>query len=382
MQIIEKELSILFPPEHHQHVLLCQTPNYLERKELLYRLAQPERNWQQIQSVLEMVIAGDGNLHKVNFIFFPESSLPHSRVDSALEMVEKLRPNTVTVFGLGPINLSTYRELLQAHADDNRESLQSVTDDLESGDIDELPVNSCMIVVKEREGKVRVFFEAKSHPFVGEETLDNDHYLYRGKIFTLFRCMPSCFNFMVLICLDYVYRDIYQSNISTIIKKANELFFSTRQKLDLLSIIECNPKPEHPAFRDVANGFYGEYLERSPGVNDTVTLFCNASGETVLEESADDETFGHSSILLHKNHKMEQINMAEFSTDHFGGLPACRLRFGTGTRLFHFNLPYFHDLDPRTTRMPVRIHAIYRHENDHWVRLKRSEMTAPSRSKY
>ncbi|MCW8891763.1 MAG: hypothetical protein OQL18_00395, partial [Deltaproteobacteria bacterium] len=66
----------------------------------------------------------------------------------------------------------------------------------------------------------------------------------------------------------------------------------------------------------------------------------------------------------------------------FGGLPACRLRFGTGTRLFHFNLPYFHDLDPRTTRMPVRIHAIYRHENDHWVRLKRSEMTAPSRSKY
>ena len=53
---------------------------------------------------------------------------------------------------------------------------------------------------------------------------------------------------MTLVCLDYVYRDLYQSNISTIIEKANELFFQTRQRLDLLAVIECNPKPEHRPF--------------------------------------------------------------------------------------------------------------------------------------
>ena len=68
--------------------------------------------------------------------------------------------------------------------------------------------------------------------------------------------------------------------------------------------------------------------------------------------------------------------MPEFSTDNYDGLPVCRLRFGRGTRLYHFNLPFFHELDPRMTRMPVRIHAIYRSENDHWVRLKRSEIAA------
>ncbi len=375
IQIVEKKLSILFPPRQHVHVLLCQIPNFLERRDLLYRLSEPDYNWRQIESTLRLVISGVDHLDKINFLFFPESCLPFDKVPTVLELLEQLQPNTITSLGLGPINLATYKALLCSYADDNEEACRSVTQDLEAGDIDELPVNSCMIAVKEQDGRLRVFFEAKSHPFVGEENLDNDHYLYRGKIFTLFRCQPSCFNFMVLICLDYIYRDIYQSNISTIINKANQLFFETRQQLDLLSIIECNPKPEHASFRDVANGFYGEYLERTPGVNDTVTLFCNASGETVLDRSALNATFGYSSILLHKSHKIEPIDMPEYSTDDFDGLPVCRLRFGGGTRLYHFNLPFFHDLDPRTTRTPIRVHAIYRQKDNEWVRLKRSELT-------
>lgn len=378
IQIVEKTISINFPPHRHVHVLICQLPNFLERRDLLYRLSDPASNWQQIEGVLRLVISGADHLDKINLLFIPESALPFDQIPAALELIDQLQPNTVTALGLGPINLTTYRDLLNRYADDNQEACRSVDEDVKAGDIDELPVNSCLIAVKEEDGRLRVFFEAKSHPFVGEENLDNDHYLYRGKIFTLFRCQPSCFNFMVLICLDYIFRDIYQSNISKIIDKANQLFFETRQQLDLLSVIECNPKPEHAAFRDVANGFYGEYLERAPGVNDTVTLFCNASGETRLDAIPADATFGHSSILLHKNHKIEQIDMAEYSTDDFDGLPVCRLRFGSGTRLYHFNLPFFHDLDPRTTRTPIRVHAIYRQKGAQWVRLKRAELTRGS----
>ena len=374
-QIVEKKLLIQFPLRQHLHVLACQIPITLERHNLVYRLANPEQNWQTIQSIMHMVIEGHGNLKKSNFLFFPESSLPFEHLDDALGLLKDMRPNTVTVLGLGPITLADYRDLLQRYADDNREALESVLDDLDSGDIETLPVNSCMIAVKEDDGHLRIFFEAKSHPFVGEENLDSDHYLYRGKVFPLFRCQPSCFNFMTLICIDYAYRDLHQSNISVIIEKANQIFFETRQKLDLLAIIECNPKPEHDAFGDVVNGFYGEYLARTPGVNDTATLFCNCSEETSCPGSPPGSGFGHSSAIIHKSHKLRSVDMAEYCTDDFGGRPVCRLRFGTATRLYFFSLPFFHALDPRATRTPIKVHAIFRPGQERWLRMSSDELT-------
>lgn len=374
-QIVEKELSIRFPLRQHLHALTCQIPNYLEQNNRVYRLANPEQNWLRIQSIMHLSITGHGNLKKSNFLFFPESILPFNHLKEALCLMDRMLPNTVTVIGLGPITLGEYRDLLQRFADNNREALDSVLEDLDSGDIETLPVNCCMIAVKEDDGRLRVFFEAKSHPFVGEENLDSDHYLYRGKVFPLFRCQPSCFNFMTLICIDYAYRDLYQSNINVIIEKANQLFFKTRQKLDLLAVIECNPKPEHSAFGDVANGFYGEYLSRSPGVSDTVTLFCNCSEETFCDDSPPGAKFGHSSVLIHKKHKLRSIDMGEFSTDDFEGRPVCRLRFGTATRLYYFSLPFFHEIDPRTTRTPIKVHAVFRPEHGHWVRISNDDLT-------
>ena len=377
-QIVEKKLLIRFPLRQHLHALTCQIPTSLERHNQVYRLAHPELNWQTIQSVMKLTIAGQGNLKKINFLFFPESTLPLNHLQDILDLIERMHPNTVTIIGLGPIKLADYKDLLQRFAADNQETLDSVIEDLDSGDVETLPVNCCMVAVKEDDGRLRVFFEAKSHPFVGEENLDSDHYLYRGKVFPLFRCQPSCFNFMALICIDYAYRDLYQSNITVIIEKANQLFFETRQKLDLLAVIECNPKPDHAAFGDVANGFYGEYLARSPGVSDTVTLFCNCSEETLCAESPPETSFGHSAVLIHKNHKLKPIDRAEYSTDDFAGRPVCRLRFGAATRLFYFSLPYFHELDPRTTRTPIKVHAIFRPEQAHWVRLSSDELTANS----
>jgi len=380
-EIIEKTLHLRFPPRQHLHVLSCQLPNRLERHNLVYRLVDSERNWQDVRAVLDLVIAGSGNLKKTNFLFFPESCLPFERLQDALTLIDRLRANTVTVIGLGPVTLGRYRDTLQAFAEDNCEALATVITDLDAGDTETLPVNCCMTAVKEDDGKLRVFFQAKSHPFVGEENLDSEHYLYRGKIFPLFRCQPSCFNFMALICIDYAYRDLHQSNISVIIEKANQIFFETRQKLDLLAVIECNPKPEHRAFSDVANGFYGEYLARAPGVNDTVTLFCNASEETVCAGAPPGEGFGHSSVLIHPRHKLKPVAMSEYQTDDFGGIPVCRLRFGAGTRLYYYSLPFFHELDPRTTRTPFKVHAVFRYQEQGWVRMSGEELGCVIRRK-
>jgi hypothetical protein len=374
IRIVEKDLFIEFARGHHQHCLIGQIPNHLTMEDFACRLADPESKWNQIRSILELVAEGPGNLKKCHFLLLPESAMPARSVDEALTFIDRhFRSNTVTTFGVEHIRLCEYRDFLQRYRADNEEALASVLDDLDAGDIDELAVNWSVTAVKEANGKLRVFFQAKSHPFVGEESIDSVHDLYRGKVFPLFRCHPTCFNFMSVICLDYIYRDLYQSNISVIIEKANELFYESRQRLDLLIVLECNPKPEHKAFRDVINGFYGEYLAYTPGVRDTITIFCNSSNRTSGLSGTDACTFGYSSVIIHESHRIGPFEYPEFSSDDFGGLPVCRLRFGARTRLYYFNLPLFHELDPRTTRVPLKIHGIFRPAGDRWVRIEDEE---------
>jgi hypothetical protein len=178
---------------------------------------------------------------------------------------------------------------------------------------------------------------------------------------------------MAIICLDYLYRDLYNSNIKQIIDHANQLFFSTRQGLDTLFVIQCNPKPEHQAYRDVVCGFYGEYLEDLPGVREAVTVFGNASDETMLEGAVQSNGFGHSYVVINKNHKLEKIRSQEFCTDDFDNAPVCRLRFGSGTRLLYFNLPLHHEIDPRSSRVPLKVHTVMqRMSGGTWAKVKDS----------
>jgi hypothetical protein len=312
-----------------------------------------------IRSVLDVVADGKGNMKKLHFLLFPEACLPFSRFDDMLAVIEQaFHANTVTMFGMEQVRLRDYREQLARFSEDNAEAIELVDRDIDSGDVLEVPVNWCCIAIKESDGRLRVFLEAKSHPFHGEEYIDKFHDLYRGRHFYMFRSRPSCFNFMAIICLDYLYRDLYTSNIRQIIDHANQLFFTTRQGLDALFVIQCNPKPEHLAYRDVISGFYGEYLEDMPGVRETVSIFGNASNETTLEDVPVQHGFGHSFVTINRGHRLSQVQFSEFATDDFDGAPVCRLRFGEGTRLLYFNLPPQHELDPRTSRVQLKVHAI------------------------
>jgi len=358
-EIIDKKVHLEFPLGHHLHCMVAQIPNHLKRADIGFSLVDPEEKWALVQSVLDLVADGEGNLKKLHFLLLPESSLPSSRFDDMLAAIEqKFRPNTVTVFGVEHIRLREYRALLERFREDNSEAIGFVDNDIDSGDILDMPVNWCCIAVKEADGRLRVFLEAKSHPFHGEEYIDTFHDLYRGRHFYMFRSRPSCFNFMAIICLDYLYRNLHMSNIRQIIDHANHLFFSTRQGLDALFVIQCNPKPEHRAYRDVISGFYGEYLEDMPGVRETVTVFGNVSEDTAIEGAPDEQAYGRSYVVINRNHRLAEVSSAEFTTDTFDGAPVCRLRFGSKTRLLYFNLPPQHEIDPRTSRVPLKVHAI------------------------
>lgn len=376
VQIIDKKVNLDFPLGHHLHCLIAQLPNHLRRSEPGFALIDPEQKWLQVKSILDLVTAGEGNLKKLHFLMLPETSVPFARFDELLAVIDHgFRANTVTMFGVEHIRLKEYRLLVERYRDDNGEALELVDKDIDSGDVLEMPVNWCCIAIKEASGKLRVFLEAKSHPFSGEEFLDKYHDLYRGRHFYLFRSKPACFNFMTLICLDYLYRDLYASNIKQIIDHANQLYFSSRQGLDALFVIQCNPKPEHRAYQEVTRGFYGEYLEDLPGVRETITVFANSSDETRLAEIEMEKGFGNSFLVINRHHKLAAVQLSEFATDDFNGAPVCRLRFGSGTRLYYFNLPLHHELDPRTSRVPLKVHAIMRWSPEgKWLRVSGDEM--------
>jgi hypothetical protein len=95
-------------------------------------------------------------------------------------------------------------------------------------------------------------------------------------------------------------------------------------------------------------------------VRDTVTVFGNCSGESTVEGSSGGDLFGNSSAVIGGRHRLAPVALSEFSFDDFGGAPLHRLRFGTATRLYYFNLPLHHEHDPRSTRIPLKVHSILR----------------------
>jgi hypothetical protein len=374
VRIIEHTVDLDFPAGKGVHTLIAQIPNRLRLEDRLFKITDKSAQSGRIMSILRIAgsLSGDEKLH---FIILPESSVPFDTLEDVIEMIKTDLPdNTVVIFGVEHITLHQFREVLERYIADNSDIMNLVADE-DDGDDRSKPVNMCVTVVKERNGRLRCFLAAKTHPFAGEETVDDLFDLYRGKAFLLFSCENTPFNFMPLICFDYVYRDLHNSNIMSIIEKANDIYFRQHQNLDLLAVIQCNPKPEHKVFRDVVTGFYGEHLFKTPGTRDTLTVFVNSSGETELEGASPGDSFGHSNIVTGIRHKLPRIKLSEFKTDDFSGAPVSRLRFGDPTRLYLCRFFPHHETDPRSSRSMVKVTGIYRPlASDHWERMSGDDL--------
>ena len=359
LRIIEHTVDLEFPVGSGVHSLIAQIPCRLVREGRLFKLKDRAQQEHRVFSVLNTV-ARLPEEERLHFVLFPESSVTFDSLDRVIQTVsEDLPNNVVTILGVEHITLHQFRKLLQRFGDDNRDCLEAVTRETEGEDRSK-PVNLCVTIVKERDGATRCFLSAKTHPFAGEEAVDDNFDLYRGRAFLLFTCRHVPFNFMPIICFDYVYRDLHHSNIMSIIEKSNEIYFKRHHHLNLLAVIQCNPKPEHKVFRDVAIGFYGEHLFKTPGTRDTITVFVNTSSETDFEGDSDEHAFGHSSIVASLRHKLPRIKLLEFKTDDFFGAPVSRLRFGSATRLYTTRIFPHHETDPRSSRSMVKVTGVYR----------------------
>lgn len=360
VRILDTEVDLHYPVEHHQHCLLAQIPVRLRRGEHGLVLEDRAEQWRTVRSVLDLVSSDDRDLLNLHFLVLPEAAVPAERLDDVLAAVDGFRPNTVALMGFEHVRVREYRRLLDRFRTDNAAAIPLVDEDLRGADLLDVPVNWCCIAVKDARGRLRVFLEAKTHPYHAEELLDRGGDLYRGKHLWLFRATGSPFNFMALVCLDYLFRSPFESNLRAIMDHANRLYFRTRQTLDVVFVLRCDPKPDHRAWTEALTGFYGEYIEETPGIREAVTVLANASDESSVGATGGPGTFGASSVVISRRHRLAAFDLPEFSTDDLGGAPLRRLRFRTPTRLYYFNLPPQPSSDPRSARLPLKVHAVLR----------------------
>ena len=136
VQIIDKKVNLEYPLGHHLHCMIAQVPNHLRGAEKGFAIAEPDRQWERVRSILDLVAAGEGNLKKLHFLMFPETHVPVGRFDEMLNVINgTFRPNTVTMFGVEHVSLKAYREMLERFREDNAEAIELVDRDIDSGDV-------------------------------------------------------------------------------------------------------------------------------------------------------------------------------------------------------------------------------------------------------
>src|ERR1039457_2569760 len=141
VKIVDKKVNLDFSFVNHMHCMVAQIPNRLRKVEHGFVLTDPEEKWLQIQGILDVIIEGQGNLKKLHFLMLPEAALPFSHFDEMLEVLRQdFRSNTVTIFGVEPVQLHVYRELLERFRVDNGEAIEAVDRDIEDGDVQGMPV--------------------------------------------------------------------------------------------------------------------------------------------------------------------------------------------------------------------------------------------------
>jgi hypothetical protein len=381
--IIDKYVPLFFPNLSDLNILISQLPCKLKRKNFLYKNENPKEKWEMLNKIFEKYSDPSCKFSNSNYIIFPEDTVPSEYIDELILLLNKnLKKNSVVIFGSDHINFELYYKYLEKYKEFNEEAFNILENDINDVPKDK-PVNLEFIIIKDNNNLLNVFLQAKTHPFFGEESLDINMDLYRSKYFYLFSSTMVPFNFMSLICFDYVYRDNYWSNIYSIVKKANQLYFTKRQELDLLIVIECNPKPEHRVFIDTLTGFYGEHLFKTPGTRDTISIFVNSSEESKIETLEKEEcNFGYSHIVLSENYKIPPLKLSELTVDDFMGAPLSRIRFNPQTRLYHVALNFLRDKDPRSSRVPVKINGVYKYSNEDWQKMSSKELLGGEKSIY
>jgi hypothetical protein len=213
------------------------------------------------------------------FVVFPEFSMPLDMVpETDLAMSAAGWPlNSVFASGLAPVSVAEFRALA---AHENVVAAPAIPQDTAAQF-----VNCCSIWFKRSDGTLKKVLQAKLKPSRPEQATQGMH---AGD--TVYLLRSDLINFLFLICFDCI-----ALKIGDFVAALTENVHDGESKnLQLLTVLEHNPRPEHKDFLDFAERLMMPGTSKlSTGLN-TAVAFANTAharpGRTVSED------FGRSAI--------------------------------------------------------------------------------------
>jgi len=229
------------------------------------------------------------------FTLFPEYSIPGL---PGIKLIDDFvneaswQLNSIVIAGVDGLSQAEYRQLCE---------MENTYVDRENGPdkVKETQWVNCVITwVKQSDETVARWVQPKITPSWAEEAITaND--MFPGKSTNIFACKfengTEC-RFMSLICFDWIGSDAGKMLLWEILKKADDASNPTKKEMNLLFVLQHNPKPNHPTFLENTRKYFDDqnlfpFTPRTQGA----VIFANTAGG---EKPGIYRSHGFSSIIF------------------------------------------------------------------------------------
>jgi hypothetical protein len=159
-------------------------------------------------------------------------------------------------------------------------------------------INCAIICAKSSDGAVIKWVQPKITPSWPEEAIVANQ-MFRGKTVFLFEAKfaneTQC-HFMTLICFDWIGSEAGNGLLWEILKTADHDSNPIRKDMNMLFVLQHNPKPNHPMFLENARRYFDEqtqfpFIPRTQGA----VVFANTAGGS---EPGKHQEYGSSAIVF------------------------------------------------------------------------------------
>ena len=200
--------------------------------------------------------------------------------------------NSIVIAGVDGLSRAEYRQLCEMEN-------TNVPEENSPDNVKETQWVNCVITwVKQSDGTVARWVQPKITPSWAEEAVTANE-MFPGKSTTIFACKfengTEC-RFMSLICFDWIGSNAGKMLLWEILQKADEASNPNKKDMNLLFVLQHNPKPNHSSFLENTRKYFDDqnlfpFIPRVQGA----VIFANTAGG---EKPGSYRSHGFSSIVF------------------------------------------------------------------------------------
>lgn len=285
------ELSVVLPSNDMRFVMMQPYVDLnLQSEPFVWNDVERGRQFERIRRTLD--IAKQSN---AQFTLFPEYSIPGVRgvelIDDEITNVS-WQADSIVIAGVDGLTSEEYRQqcTLPGTSVDGRNDPAKVAESEW--------VNCVITWVKSSDGSVKKWIQPKIAPSWPEAAIVA-HQMFRGEAVFLFTAkfanQTDC-QFMTLICFDWIANANGKVLLWDILRTANDDSSPNKKDMNLLFVLQHNPKPNHHIFLEHARRYFDEQ-NQYPFIPRTqcAIVFANTAGGP---KPGKHQTHGSSSIIF------------------------------------------------------------------------------------